>query len=112
MRWPFHAVKSTPMRACCWPTALGLPKSPRFAGKPQPETNVRMFSDDAWHDAPLYRVERLAAGNIIRGPAIITDANATTVVEPQWQAEVTAQGHLLLTRSVLRTARAAIGTTV
>ncbi len=80
---------------------------------PQPETQVRMFSDSAYRDdVPLYRVEQLAAGNVIAGPAVLTDANATTVVEPQWQAEVTAQGHLLLTRSAPRSARTAIGTTV
>ena len=71
-----------------------------------------MFSEGAYHSVPLYRVERLQPGNVIPGPAIITDANATTVIEPQWQAEVTAQGHLLLTRSTPRVAHAAIGTGV
>ncbi len=77
----------------------------------RPDAGVQMFSDGAWHDAPLYRVENLHPGNRIPGPAIITDANATTVVEPGWQAEVTAQGHLLLTRNTPRAARTAIGTT-
>ncbi len=79
---------------------------------PQPTTSVRMYSEGAYHDAPLYQGERLKPGDHLSGPAIITDANATTVVEPDWQAEVTAQGHLLLTRSKPRAARTAVGTTV
>ena len=76
------------------------------------EAHVQMYSESAWHNAPLHRVENLKPGNRIGGPAIITDANATTVIEPEWQAEVTAQGHLLLTRSQPRAVRAAIGTSV
>ncbi len=78
---------------------------------PAADTVVRMFSNNAHHNTPLYRVENLQPGNRIPGPAIITDANATTVVEPGWQADVTAQGHLLLTRYTPRAARSAIGTT-
>ena len=80
--------------------------------KPTAETHVQMYSDGVYHNAPLYRVENLKPGHCIAGPAIITDANATTVIEPQWQADVTAQGHLLLTRSVVRAARSAVGTSV
>ena len=73
---------------------------------------VDMFSEGAYHPTPLYRSENLQPGHRIPGPAIITDANATTVVEPEWQGEVTAQGHLLLSRAKPRAARTAIGTTV
>jgi 5-oxoprolinase (ATP-hydrolysing) len=76
------------------------------------EAFVPMYSEGAYQSTPLYRVENLNPGNVITGPAVITDANATTVIEPEWQAQVTAQGHLLLTRSKLRAARTAIGTTV
>ena len=74
--------------------------------------HVPMYSEGQWQTAPLHRVESLQAGDKIAGPAIITDTNATTVIEPEWQAEVTAQGHLLLTRSKARAMRTAIGTTV
>jgi 5-oxoprolinase (ATP-hydrolysing) len=73
---------------------------------------VSMYSDGAYRNTPLYRVEGLQPGDCIAGPAIITDANATTVIEPRWQAEVGAQGHLLLTRRTPRTPRAAAGTQV
>ncbi len=78
---------------------------------PAAEAQVAMFSDGAHHITPLYRVENLQPGNCIPGPAIIADANATTVLEPGWQADVTTHGHLLLTRNTPRAARTAIGTT-
>src|SRR5688572_2219951 len=46
---------------------------------------VRMFSGGRWHQAPLYRREDLGAGSRVDGPAIIAEANATTVVEPWWR---------------------------
>ena len=51
-------------------------------------------------------------GHVIDGPAIIAERNATTVVEPGWQARVTALDHLVLERVAPREARRAIGTTV
>jgi 5-oxoprolinase (ATP-hydrolysing) len=74
--------------------------------------HIQMYCGGAYQSTPLHRVENLKPGNIIPGPAIISDANATTVIEPGWQAEVTAQSHLLLTRNKPRAARTAIGTTV
>ncbi len=72
---------------------------------------VRMFSGESWRETALYGRAGLLAGDTIHGPAIIAEANATTVVEPGWQAEVTRQNHLVLTRVAARTERRAIGTT-
>jgi 5-oxoprolinase (ATP-hydrolysing) len=70
---------------------------------------VRMFSG-AFHETPLYRREALRPGAIVAGPAIIAEANATTVVEPGWRAEVTVSGGLVLTRATPRPRRTAVGT--
>ncbi|MBW8905424.1 MAG: hydantoinase B/oxoprolinase family protein [Betaproteobacteria bacterium] len=78
----------------------------------EPVRRVRMFSAGRWHEAPLYRREALATGQEIGGPAIIAEANATTVVEPEWQATVTKLDHLVLTRIRPRAAGRAIGTQV
>jgi 5-oxoprolinase (ATP-hydrolysing) len=94
-------------------TAASIPAlHQKSRNNPKPETRVSMYSEVGYTSTPLYRADRLQAGDRVSGPAIIADANATTVVEYEWQAEVTAQGHLLLTRSKPRAARAAIGTTV
>jgi 5-oxoprolinase (ATP-hydrolysing) len=73
---------------------------------------LKIFTAGAWHEAPLYRREALAAGQKIEGPAIIAEANATTVVEPEWRATVTALDHLVLERARPRATVAAIGTEV
>ena len=62
-------------------------------------------------DAPVYVREQLATGQCIDGPAIIAEKNATTIVEPGWQAEVTPLNHLLLTRVAPRAVSYALGTT-
>ena len=49
-------------------------------------------------------------GDVIPGPAIIAEKNATTVVEPGWQARLTALDHLLLVRVQARTVQHAAGT--
>ena len=78
---------------------------------PRRET-VRMYSGGQWHDAALIVREDLSPGDLITGPAIIAEKNATTVVEPGWQAQLTALDHLLLQRRVPRATRFAAGTRV
>lgn len=63
-----------------------------------------------WRDAGLYRREQLAPGACIDGPAVIAEQNATTVVDPGWQAVLTDQGDLLLKRIKVRVSQHAIGT--
>jgi 5-oxoprolinase (ATP-hydrolysing) len=78
---------------------------------PRRET-VRMYSGGQWHDAALVVREDLRPGDAIPGPAIIAERNATTVVEPGWEAQITALDHIVLDRRVARDVRYAAGTTV
>jgi 5-oxoprolinase (ATP-hydrolysing) len=78
---------------------------------PRRET-VRMYSGGRWHDAALVVREDLRPGDIISGPAIIAEKNATTVVEPGWEAALTALDHLVLERRAERAVRFAAGTNV
>jgi 5-oxoprolinase (ATP-hydrolysing) len=80
--------------------------------KTSPLETVRMFTGGAWHEAPLYRREDLGPGQQVAGPAILAEANATTVVEPEWRASVTSLNHLVLERTQPRKNPAAIGTSV
>ena len=80
--------------------------------KAKPAEIVRMFTGGRWHDAPLYRREDLGPGNRVDGPAIVAEANATTVVEPQWQASVTALNHMILERTTEKKRSSAMGTSV
>ncbi|HYD81832.1 MAG TPA: hydantoinase B/oxoprolinase family protein [Paucimonas sp.] len=63
---------------------------------------VAMYSGGEWRDTHLYRRDDLRPGDRIDGPAIIAEANATTVVEPGWQAQATPLGHLVLARVAAR----------
>lgn len=91
------------------------PDEPRFdtfeaREVPRRET-VRMYSGGQWFDAALVVREDLRPGDVIPGPAIIAEKNATTVVEPGWEAVLTALDHLVLDRRIPRTASFAVGTT-
>ncbi|MBT9455153.1 MAG: hydantoinase B/oxoprolinase family protein [Burkholderiaceae bacterium] len=66
--------------------------------------------DAGWRPAGLFIREGLLPGAVIDGPAIIAERNATTVLEPGWQARLTAAGALELQRTRARATRHAIGT--
>ena len=78
---------------------------------PRRET-VRMYSGGQWHEAALVVREDLQPGDLIAGPAIIAEKNATTVVEPGWEAALTELDHLVLDRRAARAITFAAGTTV
>ncbi|MBX3591442.1 MAG: hydantoinase B/oxoprolinase family protein [Burkholderiaceae bacterium] len=80
------------------------------AGPLEPQARVRVFAAGAWHDTPLYRRERMIAGDTVDGPAVIAEATATTVVEPGWRAAMSARGDLVLERHQPRPRRVAVGT--
>lgn len=78
----------------------------------EPVDTVRMFGGGAWRDVPLYERERLASDVEVTGPAIITEANATTAVDDGWSASLTGQGHLLVQRVAAATDAERVGTEV
>jgi 5-oxoprolinase (ATP-hydrolysing) len=92
------------------------PTEPRLTTHPARDVprreTVRMYSGAAWHEAALVVREDLRPGDVIPGPAIIAEKNATTVVEPGWEASLTALDHLVLERRTARTVQFAVGTTV
>ena len=92
------------------------PAEARHALHPEREAprrdTVRMYSGGRWHEAALVVREDLRPGDVITGPAIIAEKNATTVIEPEWLARLSALDHLLLERRVPREQRYALGTTV
>ncbi len=69
---------------------------------PAGAAQVPMYCDGAWHTVPAWPRAALKAGQVVPGPALITDDHATSVVEPGWQAEAGDRGQLLLTRSQAR----------
>jgi 5-oxoprolinase (ATP-hydrolysing) len=87
-----------------------LPAGAVSASSPKPLATVAMTTGGKRHDTPVFSRDALAPGARIAGPAIIAERNATTVVEPEWEARVTELDHLVLERVVERKARYALGT--
>jgi 5-oxoprolinase (ATP-hydrolysing) len=86
-----------------------LPPQPE---KPVPLARVAMFTEGASHDAPVYARDALLPGQEIDGPAIVSEATATTVVEPGWRAALDRRRYLRLERVAALPKRVAIGTSV
>jgi N-methylhydantoinase A len=78
--WPRHKLGNTDSRS-----AVTARRRVYFAGKP--------------HNAPVFLREKLQPGNRLRGPAIICEYSATTVVPSEWSALVDGYENLILSRS-------------
>jgi 5-oxoprolinase (ATP-hydrolysing) len=84
--------------------------APRRVSGLMPHAVVPMYSGGKWRQTNLYQRSATRIGDIVKGPAIIAEANATTIVEAGWQAEVTLHDHLVLKRIEALPERRAIGT--
>ncbi|SDJ85749.1 hydantoinase B/oxoprolinase family protein [Streptomyces indicus] len=76
------------------PDLLGL--APAGTGEPE---QVSLHTGGAWREVPLHRREELGPGRTVTGPAVVTEANATTVVDAGWQAALDGHGHLVMRRT-------------
>ena len=98
--------------------AIGMTHAPAeappvFVSRTEPLAPLRrlqVYTESAVHDTPVYDRDALIAGDTISGPAILKEQNATTVIEPGWEARVTALNHLVLQRVVAVRRDHAIGT--
>ncbi|KUM71591.1 hydantoinase B/oxoprolinase family protein [Streptomyces curacoi] len=70
-------------------------------GSPAAPQTVRLHTGGIWRDVPLHRREHLPPGETVTGPAIITEASATTVVDDGWQAAASDDGHLVMERMAI-----------
>ncbi|WP_066271047.1 hydantoinase B/oxoprolinase family protein [Hydrogenophaga palleronii] len=106
-------VEAVSVEAVLAGDAPAEPRLPMHEARELPRRGtVRMYCEGQWRDAALVVREDLRPGDVIPGPAIIAEKNATTVVEPGWEAVLTALDHLVLDRRVPRTVTYAVGTTV
>jgi N-methylhydantoinase A len=85
--------------------AYGLvakPASERHAaGAPTPAAPVArraVWFNGAPHECPVWERDRLAADAVLRGPAIVEEFGATTVIPPGWGGRVDGQGNLRFER--------------
>jgi len=85
---------------------LGLAGSPPSVPLPAPAAHTpagpveRLAVHGVGSGVPVYRRSELAAGQRLAGPVIVTEAVATTWIEPGWSVEVDgSSGNLLLSRT-------------
>lgn len=96
--------------------AIGQAQSPDETAMPLVDTvpeavdEQKVFCDGEWRAAAIYKRELLLPGQRIEGPAIISEATGTNVLEAGWSAYVNAYGHLELERSVALARVEALGT--
>jgi 5-oxoprolinase (ATP-hydrolysing) len=76
------------------------PRDPAVALSPI--DRVEIFTGGEAHNTPVFERGDLRAGHGIAGPALIREANATTMIEPHWAARVTATNGLVLDRAEAR----------
>ncbi|MGW1207829.1 hydantoinase B/oxoprolinase family protein [Streptomyces cyaneofuscatus] len=81
-------------------------------GALRPRATVTMYAEGREQQAPLHRREDLRPTDTVTGPAVVAEDDATTVVDPGWQAATNTTGHLVLTRARPRPDRTAVGTRV
>jgi 5-oxoprolinase (ATP-hydrolysing) len=88
-----------------------LETEPREA-PPAARARTRLYAGGQWHDTPVFDRADLAPGDAIDGPAVVIEPTSTTVVEPDWRAEMSRRGHLVVTRVRPLERTAAVGTDV
>ena len=68
---------------------------------------VRLSGD--WHETRFVRREAMRPGDRLTGPAVLVEPHTAILVEPGWQARITAHDHVVLARIAARETRA-VGT--
>ena len=82
------------------------------AEPPAPVDEVETYMAGERRATRLYDREEMKPGCKVSGPAVIIEANATTVVEPGWAAEINRYDQMILNRVVPRPGQASVGTEV
>jgi len=86
--------------------AIGVTPRPRraplAAGPRDPATAVKAHREvwftegSSWRKTVVLDRAKLLRGNVIAGPAVIEEHDASTLVHPGWEAAVDEHGNLLL----------------
>lgn len=75
-----------------------------------PLAQLDVIMDNLPQNVPLFDRATLAPDTIISGPAIITEATGTNVIEPGWSARIDTSGNLILDRATAKSRDTALGT--
>jgi N-methylhydantoinase A len=89
------------LRAVVQGRAPAVAAEPMSEGGPEPAADAvtartRVYVSGAWLEAAIYDRTRLASGNRIVGPAIVTQMDATTLILPDHAGVVDSIGNILI----------------
>jgi N-methylhydantoinase A len=69
-------------------------------GGPPTDTAIEreedVYFDGDWHRTPIYDRTRLRVGQVIEGPAVVVQVDATAVIEPGYRAEVDRYANIII----------------
>jgi N-methylhydantoinase A len=101
-------AKGVPIEAVNWRVVISGPKpeigqftlssTTDVTNAPYASRPVIFTADTTPHQTPVYRRDALAVGWQADGPMIIEEAASTTIVLPNWSAQLHESGCLVLTR--------------
>jgi 5-oxoprolinase (ATP-hydrolysing) len=84
------------------------PAARRVGGSAEPVEVVTLYCGGETRQAPVLARDALCSGDVVAGPALVSEAHATTIVEPGWAAEITARNDMVLRRVLKRDAAAVV----
>ena len=67
------------------------------ATPPTPSTHASVYFDGGRVSTPIFQLASMCFGQVVCGPALLVDSNSTIVVEPGFEAAVTAGGDIEIT---------------
>ncbi len=79
-----------------WPGATAWPKPTAVAEAVAEAVEVPLYLDGAWRTAALWQRNAIAAGQVLKGPALICEATGTNLLPAGWSARCLPGGELLL----------------
>ena len=104
---PTATIADVPVEFLTWSvtvsTVLAEAAPPRAAGAPRPAAapaTRAVFDPESGRTeaVPVHPRAGLAPGARLAGPALVAEAQTTTLLPAGWELEVTPAGHLLLSR--------------
>jgi N-methylhydantoinase A len=95
---PDTSVEAVTLRvqATAPPPAVPAPVLPRAAGAAVPEGMAAVWLDGSRVRAPVFMRERLLAGHVLHGAALLQEQTAALWLPPDWTARVLGDGSLLV----------------
>ena len=88
------------LRAAVQGRGIRVRRAPLKSGRADPQAAVvgrqDCYMDGRRHRAPVYERARLAAANVIKGPAIVMEMDSTTVILPKHHGRVDRLGNILI----------------